>query len=305
MEEQQRLQNLLRLQSTEAVKAKLETIRVDPQKRDDPHYGTVYYEDLLNRCHERDALQTERPEGCCCLGTGTRDCPCLDGIAYRRQEKEHQLTERAKSRNKRRIERWADANIPRRFEDYRLLTSPVLKTQPELVRALTYPGWDDIDDDAALERFEKWNASWFLWGPYGTGKTGLAIAYGWEQIHQGPYEPVNKLVFRTAPDLLADIRATMDSGSETTESEIMERYLNTNVLLLDDLGAERVTGWVEERLYRVIGHRHAEMLTTVFTSNLSPEELGQKLGERIVWRIVEMCGAENIVEIKGPNLRDQ
>ena len=84
----------------------------------------------------------------------------------------------------------------------------------------------------------------------------------------------------------------------------MERYLAADVLILDDLGAERLTEWAAERLYMLIGQRHDEERTTVFTSNLSLEDVAAKLGERTTWRILEMCGADNIVEVKGPNLRD-
>ena len=52
--------------------------------------------------------------------------------------------------------------------------------------------------------------------------------------------------------------------------------------------------------YGALFGRHDYELATVFTSNLSPEQLARHLGERTAWRIVEMS---TIVALEGPNLR--
>lgn len=154
-------------------------------------------------------------------------------------------------------------------------------------------------------------ASWYLWGGFGVGKTGAAVGYGWRYLH----EVGGSVVFRTLPKLLAELRATYgrparqygdDDGAPTeTEADVIRRYQTCGLLILDDLGAEQVSGsgWVEDRLYQVIGHRHDEDLPTVFTSNLSLVQVAQRIGERTTWRIAEMCGRENVVELQGRNLR--
>ena len=93
-----------------------------------------------------------------------------------------------------------------------------------------------------------------------------------------------------------------------SEAEIIKRYSQADVLIMDDLGAEHIrTGneeWTADRLYQIIGYRHAEELPTLFTSNLDIAQTGKRIGERITWRIVEMCGPQHICKVTGPNLRD-
>jgi DNA replication protein DnaC len=75
---------------------------------------------------------------------------------------------------------------------------------------------------------------------------------------------------------------------------------NTTLLVLDDVGSERVNDWVQEKLFVIINHRHDYHMETIFTSNLSPAQLVRHLGERTAWRILEMCA---VVHLDGPNLR--
>ena len=184
---------------------------------------------------------------------------------------------------------WEASGVPARFARWTLEGCP----DQEVAVRLKPPE----DTDAYLDR---WCRSWMFWGKYGTGKTGLAIGYLREQA-----KGLADVRFLSVPTLLSELRDTYrsDGGSEM---EVLRRYQKPDVLLMDDLGAEHVkdTGWLEDRLYQIVGDRHAEMRTTVFTSNLSPDELGARIGPRIMWRIVEMCGKGNCVEVKGKNLRE-
>ena len=154
-----------------------------------------------------------------------------------------------------------------------------------------------------------WGGSWFFWGAFGTGKTGLAIGYTreWVQNEWGE-ESTKPVLFRTVPRLMTELRATYnrERDSDTpTEEQLLKQFTEASLLILDDLGAEQVrnTGWLEDRLYQIIGERHDNVRATIFTSNMSLEELAGRIGERVTWRIVEMCGKERIVHIEGPNLR--
>ncbi|KKK85389.1 hypothetical protein LCGC14_2773760, partial [marine sediment metagenome] len=150
----------------------------------------------------------------------------------------------------------------------------------------------------------KLEGSWYLWGAYGSGKTGLAIGHAYERLSQtGPWA----LRFKPVPDLLSELRSTYGRNEGPTENDVLDTYAHTGLLILDDLGAEQVTGsgWLEDRLYQVIGLRHREELPIIFTSNLSIKQIANRIGERIAWRIVEMCGEDHIVQVTGPNLRDR
>jgi len=69
---------------------------------------------------------------------------------------------------------------------------------------------------------------------------------------------------------------------------------------MDDLGSEYPTAWAKEKMYQLIGYRHAWELPMVGTSNLTPRELETQVGERVLWRMFEMG---MVVWLKGRNLR--
>lgn len=66
------------------------------------------------------------------------------------------------------------------------------------------------------------------------------------------------------------------------------------------IGAERVTDWVRERMVSIINTRVSNNLTTIYTSNLSPEELRGELGDRIASRVL---GSSQVVEITSGDRR--
>lgn len=185
---------------------------------------------------------------------------------------------------------WYKAEVPQRFLKWSLASSPV----DEAVKA-------ELSQAAGGQ-------SWLLWGEHGVGKTGLAIGWlrhrmGVDELPKGT-EHIVAGRFVTMPDLLSKIKATYGPDGGTAEADVMQPYREAQLLVLDDLGAEHVkgTGWLEDILYRLVGYRHDNLLPTVFTSNLSPQELGDRIGQRVMWRLVEMCG-DGIVELRGRNLR--
>lgn len=209
---------------------------------------------------------------------------------------------------------WDGAGVPKRFRSCRLAGSPQATHYPELVHRLTAP-WDPSREstDEELSGWDAfWARSWFLWGPVGRGKSGLAAAYAWQWVDPLYGDPAT-VVWHSVPRLLASLRESYGrplsrrAGSGETEGQILRRCREANLLVLDDLGAEHVSGsgWVEDRLYQIVSDRHGRLAPTVFTSNLSLSELNERIGERIVWRILEMAGEENIVKLDGPNLRDR
>lgn len=157
----------------------------------------------------------------------------------------------------------------------------------------------------SISRSEE-NASWFVWGNYGNGKTGLAVGYAFEYLRIW-LDVIPTALFRTLPDLLSELRSSYGRGDDgPDEMDLLKTYAEVGLLILDDIGAEQITGsgWLEDRLYQIIGKRHSELRPIFFTSNLSIPQLAERIGERLTWRIVEMCTDSHIIEVKGANLRD-
>jgi len=122
-------------------------------------------------------------------------------------------------------------------------------------------------------------------GPVGTGKTHLAIGIVREVMKH------NETVisrFVEVPALLAEIRSGFNAG-RSAETSPMQMIEQADLLILDDLGAERVTDWVREQLYLVINERYSQMKPTVITTNDSLEELEENVSQRTVSRIMDMC----------------
>jgi DNA replication protein DnaC len=102
--------------------------------------------------------------------------------------------------------------------------------------------------------------------------------------------------------LLTEIKASYDNSSSLTEQGIIEEYSSNPVLILDDLGSERPTEWVREKLNMIINFRNIRGLKTIYTSNFAPEELQNRLDERITSRILQQC---EVIHLTGADRRRQ
>ena len=100
-----------------------------------------------------------------------------------------------------------------------------------------------------------------LFGGTGAGKTHLAVAIAGEQLKKG--QPV---FFAFVPKLLDYLRYTYSPDSRVTYDRLFDEVMNTELLVLDDLGKERSNPWAVEKLYQIIVHRHNARLPTVVTS---------------------------------------
>jgi len=120
-------------------------------------------------------------------------------------------------------------------------------------------------------------------GPVGTGKTHLAIGVLKAIIKKGIPG-----IYVTVPELLDDIRQSYRENNGKS-GKLLELIKTTPVLLLDDLGTEKISDWVQETLFVIINARYDNMLPTIVTTNCSPDELEQRIGERAVSRLIEMC----------------
>jgi DNA replication protein DnaC len=130
-----------------------------------------------------------------------------------------------------------------------------------------------------------------LFGPVGTGKTHAAVA-----AVRGPFDQGAEVRFTPVVELLDWLRPGGDYDAHATMADLA----GCDVLLLDDLGAERPTDWTAERLYALVNRRWLEQLPTVVTTNLEPEALQQAVGERLYSRLADAAVA---VRLSGEDRR--
>ncbi|NLZ96331.1 MAG: ATP-binding protein [Bacteroidales bacterium] len=141
------------------------------------------------------------------------------------------------------------------------------------------------------DRKEQGEGLYFV-GGNGVGKTHLAAAIALELINMG-----TPVIFKTAIELLEEIKKTFDSDEGATEYEILQAYKNVDLLVIDDLGKESPTDWALATLYNIINDRYENMLPIIVTTNYSDVRLIRRLSKNgdpetakaIVSRLHEMC----------------
>ena len=134
-------------------------------------------------------------------------------------------------------------------------------------------------------------------GDPGTGKTHLAVGVMRRLMEKG-----HECVFFDYQQLLERLRSGFDPAAGGVHREAYRTALECEVLVLDDLGAHRVTDWVEDTIASLITTRCNENRPVIATTNLRDAEFGQnlagdyknyslaeRLGARARSRLFEMC----------------
>ena len=145
----------------------------------------------------------------------------------------------------------------------------------------------------------------FFLGDPGVGKTHLAVAI----LRQVILTRGARGIFYDTRDLLKLIRSTYNDSNKTTELDVLRPVMEADLLVLDDLGAEKTSEWVEETLNLIVNTRYNERRATIFTSNypdLPPDSnpsvitLHDRIGFRMRSRLHEMC---DFLDLEGADYR--
>ncbi len=151
-----------------------------------------------------------------------------------------------------------------------------------------------------------------LMGDPGTGKTHLAVA-AFRAILAKGFEGL----FFDYQNLLDRIRSGYDPASNSSDREAYRIAMEKEVLLLDDLGAHRVTDWVEDTVTSIITYRCNNRKPLIATTNLidtaaaiseGPDHrttLTERIGPRARSRLFEMCKVIRMPLVEDYRLRKQ
>lgn len=224
---------------------------------------------------------------------GTRPCECQQLQRYHR--------------------RLASAQIPERYRHCSLDTyeTAFKGANPSLAHALmsarkfadTYP----VDTAG--------NGLLFV-GTSGLGKTHLAVGV----LQRLVQERGVKGLFCDYRELLKNIQNSYNPQVNTTELELLKPIFTAEVLVLDDLGAQKPNEWVWDTVALILNTRYNDKLTTIITTNYADlpagagfkpgtngatpirgeDTLGDRIGDRMRSRLAEMCVR---IEMHGEDFR--
>lgn len=183
--------------------------------------------------------------------------------------------------------------IPRKYSGCRLANLPFHASCPDAFRAIHR----FVTNIKTLVAEGK---GLYLFGKTpGTGKTTAACTIGNEYIISKAFtsQQQPQVLFVTTSKLLERLRKAMDWQDEAL-SDYLRLIETIPLLIMDDIGAEKPSEWVQERFYNIVNDRNNELLSTVFTSNLTLDELELRLGSRVRSRIEEMTIAIGFVDTK-------
>lgn len=137
-----------------------------------------------------------------------------------------------------------------------------------------------------------------FYGRCGVGKTHLAMGLFKKLMR----DQRRSGLFQSSTHLVELIRSTFDRD-DVSKWEVLSPVLGRDILLLDDLGAGKISEFVQEELAYVLMERYNRKLTTIITTNYpvkpprdekeqgnrSGRTLGDCIGERAYSRLLEMC----------------
>jgi DNA replication protein DnaC len=189
----------------------------------------------------------------------------------------------------------AEARVPPRYQRCDLdnfLLYPNERLQNAVQSARTFVNAFPVVDRGLL-----------LIGPPGIGKTHIAVAVLKQVIHTS----AARGIFYDTRDLLRVIRSTYNPLVRTAEMDILQPVMDADLLVLDDLGAEKTSEWVEETLNLIVNTRYNQRRATILTTNYEesddptdPNSLLVRIGIRMHSRLYEMC---DILEFDGADYR--
>ncbi len=189
----------------------------------------------------------------------------------------------------------AESRIPKRYQHCTLDNFLVYPNEP-LMKAIGKAR-------AFADAFPVVEKGLFFIGPPGIGKSHLATAV----LRQAIETRGARGLFYDVRELLRVIRSTFSEGASLGEMEILRPVMEADLLVLDDLGAEKSSEWVGETLNLVVNTRYNENRPTIFTSNFEVKEddtdidsLQARVGFRMYSRLHEMC---EFLEFDGADYR--
>src|ERR1043166_519939 len=185
------------------------------------------------------------------------------------------------------------AKIPQRYEHCELENFDVMPSPDRSIEKAKIAA-EKFVDEYPMPRV---SFGLLFMGPQGVGKTHLAVGV----IKALMRRKGVSCLFRSFPELLKEIQNSYSPISQSSEFSLLAPVLDTEVLVLDELGAQTPSTWVRDTVSYILNHRYSENKVTVFTTNYQDKDeltdnrkgvtytLAERIGDQMRSRLFEMC----------------
>jgi DNA replication protein DnaC len=255
-----------------AEKATIHQFRVVPNTNEDSFEQE--FEDFLDSQEEPEVCPLCYGSGMEFIPGGVRPCKC------RKQKAQSSQKEKVR--------------IPRRYEQCDFHNYyPKTQSQRDAV---------SLSDKLTKEYHPNFDGRGLLFmGNCGVGKTHLAVS-----IIKALSKSYTCLFYEFG-SLLKQIQDSYNPNTNSSELKILANVFDSEVLVLDEIGASKPTDWVRDTMAHIINTRYNDRKLTIFTTNYledrkseKDETLEDRIGVRLRSRLYEMC---KTVKIDGQDYR--
>lgn len=156
--------------------------------------------------------------------------------------------------------------------------------------------------DKSIEKMQ--NEVLIITGESGTGKTHLAASIANKLIEN------DKIVLMGRLTMLLDMIKETYRDNTKTENELIELYSNVDMIIIDDLGTEKISQWTLEKLYTIIQNRNENRLPIIITTRFDKHGLierfsqsqDEQLVDAIISKLYQMCYGITLKNVKEKEL---
>lgn len=151
---------------------------------------------------------------------------------------------------------------------------------------------------------EMQNKGLIITGESGLGKTHLAASIANKLIENDKIVLIGRLTM-----LLDMIKETFRDNTKS-ENELIELYSNVDMIIIDDLGTEKISQWALEKLYTIIENRNENGLPIIITTRFDKQGLierfsqsqDEQLVDAIISKLYQMCYGITLKSVKEKEL---
>ena len=173
--------------------------------------------------------------------------------------------------------------INKRIQDYQFesfIITEINKKEVEIAKDFTEKSINENQKNGLI-----------ITGKSGVGKTHLATAILNKLTEKDMLVLIGRLI------LLLDVIKDTFKDFSSKEKDIIELYSKVDMLIIDDLGTERISSWALEKLYTIIENRNENKLPIIVTTRFNKESLldrfyqsdDEELSEAVIQKLYQFC----------------